>query len=83
MYYVYVLKNKDRKLYIGYTTDLRERVRRHNAGEVKSTKSYLPWRLIFYEGYVSKIDVKRREQYLKKAKGRTTIKTMLADTLAA
>ena len=81
MYYVYILRNKDKKLYIGFTTDLQERFKRHNDGEVKSTKPYRPWELIFYEAYVSKKDAMRREEYLKTAKGRTTIKTMLSETL--
>jgi len=37
--------------------------------------------MIFYEAYISKKDAQRREQYLKTTKGRTTIKTMLSDTL--
>ena len=81
MYYIYILKNKQGKLYIGFSTDLKLRLQKHNSGSVKSTKPYRPWKLIFYEAYISKIDAKRREQYLKTAKGRTTIKTMLKDTL--
>jgi putative endonuclease len=53
----------------------------HNDGLSTATKPYRPWLLIFYEAYVSKRDAKRREMYLKTSKGRTTIKTMLSDTL--
>jgi putative endonuclease len=67
------------KLYIGYTTDLKARFKKHNAGEVFSTKPYLPWKLIFYEAYPKSSDAKRREMYLKTVKGRTTLKTMLRD----
>ena len=81
MYYIYILKNKDRKLYIGFTTNLKSRFLKHNSGSVKSTKPYRPWKLIFYEAYISKKDAQRREEYLKTAKGRTTIKTMLKETL--
>jgi len=81
MYFIYILENTKCKLYIGFTTDLRERFKRHNNGEVKSTKPYRPWKLIFYEAYISKKDAMRREEYLKTAKGRTTIKTMLKETL--
>ena len=83
MYYIYILQNKDKKLYIGFTTNLKSRLQKHNSGSVKSTKPYRPWKLIFYEAYVSKKDAMRREEYLKTAKGRTTIKTMLAETLKA
>ena len=81
MYYIYILLNKHNKLYIGFTTDLQKRLKKHNSGSVKSTKPYRPWKLIFYEAYLLRKDAKRREQYLKTAKGRTTIKTMLKDTL--
>ena len=66
-------------MYVGYTTDLKARFKKHNSGEVFSTKPYLPWKLIFYEAYVKSSDAKRREIYLKTAKGRTTLKTMLKD----
>jgi putative endonuclease len=39
MYYVYVLKSElDKKLYVGYTENLQRRLKRHQDGEVISTK---------------------------------------------
>ncbi|HHT9135512.1 MAG TPA: GIY-YIG nuclease family protein [Candidatus Avalokitesvara rifleensis] len=82
MYYVYVLKSKlDRKLYIGYTTDLKERFRKHQNGEVSSTKPRRPLDLIFYEAYKNKEDAKRRERYFKTAKGKSSLRMMLKDSL--
>ncbi|MDR3642115.1 MAG: GIY-YIG nuclease family protein [Candidatus Doudnabacteria bacterium] len=81
MFYVYILRNLKGRLYIGYTTDLRQRFRQHNDGLSIATKPYRPWKLLFYEAYISTKDAKRREMYLKTAKGRTTIKTMLTDSL--
>jgi len=38
-YYTYVLKSlKDSKLYVGFTDDLKSRLKRHNDGLVESTK---------------------------------------------
>jgi putative endonuclease len=84
MHYVYVLESLKvvGRLYIGYTTDLKARFKRHNNGEVFATKPYLPWKLIHYEAYLKSSDAKRREVYLKTAKGRTTLKTMLKDYLS-
>lgn len=49
MYYVYLLKSLKRNwVYIGYTSDLRKRLKEHYAGENISTKRYLPVRLIYY-----------------------------------
>jgi len=81
MYYVYILQNKTGRFYIGKTSSVEKRLMRHNQGEVFSTKPYRPWTLIFYEAYIRKSDADRREMYLKTAKGRTTIKTMLKDYL--
>jgi putative endonuclease len=82
MYYVYVLRSQlDKKLYIGYTTNLRNRMHEHNHGEVISTKSRRPFELIFYEGYKSMEDAKRRERYFKTTKGKSSLSMMLRDSL--
>ena len=53
MYYVYILKsNKDDNLYIGYTNDLRRRLKEHNTSFSKATKSRLPLELVYYEAYL-------------------------------
>jgi len=83
MYYTYVLlSQKDKKFYIGYTKNLRKRYRKHQNGEVFSTKPRLPVKLIFYEAYLNKYDALRRERYLKSTKGRTTIRSMLREYLS-
>ena len=81
-FYIYVLKSLHKNfIYIGFTEDLRRRLEEHNSGKSKSTKSYLPFELIHYEAYRNTQDAKRREHYLKTNKGRTTLKTMLAELL--
>ena len=66
MYYVYLLKSKKNgKFYIGYTSDLRKRFLQHNTGKSISTKSWIPYELIYYEAYKSKKDAIIREQKLK------------------
>ena len=51
VHYVYVLLCGDGHLYTGYSSNLRERVRQHERGEVFSTKSRRPVRLVFYEAF--------------------------------
>jgi len=66
MFFVYILKSKkDKNLYTGYTSNLRKRIKEHNSGLVKSTKSRRPWYVVYYEAYVSKQDATRREHNLK------------------
>jgi len=83
MFYVYFLKSisyQDR-FYVGYSIDLKNRVKRHNDKLVRSTKTYAPWELIFYEAYKSRFDAKRREKYLKTTKGRKVLHLMLRFSL--
>lgn len=66
MFYVYLLKSRrDSKLYIGYTSDLRRRIREHNEGLNKSTRTRRPIDLIYYEAYKSQDDAVHREEMLK------------------
>ena len=66
MFFVYILQSKkDRKLYIGYTNDLKRRIQEHNSGKNQSTKVRRPFELIYYEAYKSEKDAKNREENLK------------------
>lgn len=81
-YYVYILQSqKDNSLYIGYTSDLRKRIKQHNNGDSQATKPFRPYKLIFYEAFLDRVDAKHREEYLKGGYGRKTIKTMLSKYL--
>ena len=78
MYYVYILFSlNDKRLYIGFTKDLKKRFLKHKYGEVKSTKNRRPLKLIYYEAYLKEIDTKRREKYLKGGNGRKEFKIQL------
>lgn len=81
-YYLYVLQNEvSNFIYVGYTTNYKKRIIRHNNGHVQSTKAFRPLKLIFLEVYINKSDAKHRERYLKTTKGKTTLRSMLKETL--
>ena len=66
MYYVYILHSiSHNKIYIGYTGNLKKRFDEYNKGFSRSTKGYLPWRLVYYEAYVCRDDAAKREAMLK------------------
>lgn len=66
MFYVYILKSqKDNKLYIGYTKDLKRRLMEHKQGKTASTKYRLPVELVYYEAYRDIDDAKKREKSFK------------------
>jgi putative endonuclease len=69
-YYVYILYSyKDSGLYIGYSTDLKNRLKNHAAGKVQATMLRRPLKLIHYEYFINKADAKAREEILGKAEG--------------
>ncbi|MBW1694517.1 MAG: GIY-YIG nuclease family protein [Deltaproteobacteria bacterium] len=46
MFYTYVLlSERDHKYYIGFTMNLRDRIKKHNEGKVKSTVGRQPFQL--------------------------------------
>ena len=83
MFFVYILKSfKDKNLYIGFTNDLKRRIEEHNSGRVLSTNPRKPFRLIYYESYLSKDDAIKRERNLKlHARALAQLKKRLEDTL--
>jgi putative endonuclease len=71
MFYVYVLhSDADCGLYIGFSTDLRRRLKEHQAGDAFATSYRGPWQLIYYEAYLEEEDALGRERYLKSGSGR-------------
>ena len=82
MYYVYVLQREaDGDFYTGSTPDLKRRVKRHNDGEVPSTKHRRPLTLIYYEASLSKADAIARERYLKSGVGKRYLRSRLKDQM--
>ncbi len=78
MFYVYILQSeKDGSLYIGFSSDLRKRVIKHNKKQVTSTKDKAPWKLIYYEAYLERRDATGRETFLKSGAGWRFIKKQL------
>lgn len=66
MFYVYIIKSsKTDKLYIGFTDDVSRRIEEHNLGKSLATKPFIPYELLYIEGYRSKEDAVRREANLK------------------
>jgi putative endonuclease len=79
MFTVYVLLSlKDQQHYVGMTNNLTRRFSEHNAGKNKSTKSRLPFLLLYSEQFPSRNEARIRERYLKSAAGRKFLKSILS-----
>lgn len=72
-YTVYLIINLDKKpfyTYVGFTKDLKNRLKEHNSSKgAKFTRGRL-WKLIYKEKYELKIDAMRNEYKLKKDKSK-------------
>jgi putative endonuclease len=81
MYYTYILKSysSSSHYYIGYTHNIETRLIDHNSGLVKSTKRYMPWKLIYFETYETKSEARLRELQIKSYKGGLAFKELIKD----
>jgi len=71
VHYVYLLESladRDRR-YVGVTTDLKQRIRDHNAGKSTHTAKYKPWRLVAYVAFSDKSKAVAFERYIKSGSG--------------
>jgi len=79
MFYTYILQSlRSGAYYVGHTENLQERLGRHNAGQVTSTKNKGPWVVKYYEEYGSKASANSRELYIKSMKSRVFIEKLIA-----
>lgn len=77
MYYVYILHCSNDKLYTGCTSNLKERLERHQNGYVPATKNIRPVKLISYITFSDKYKAFEFEKYLKSGSGRAFVKRHL------
>lgn len=72
MYYVYLIIsiNSPKQTYIGFTEDLKTRLKDHNSGKSKHTAKFAPWELISYHAFNEEKRAREFEYYLKTGSGR-------------
>ena len=76
-YYVYVLRNPEGRLYIGFSTNLQKRVHEHQINEGGWTRGRGPWELVYYETFKYRFEALRRERNLKRGKSNKELRSML------
>ena len=76
LYCAYILQS-EKKLthYYGHSSDLENRLKKHNAGKVRSTKANRPWKLIYFEEFLTKSEAYKREQFFKSIDGYNYLKS--------
>jgi len=79
MHYTYIIYSESRdRYYTGSTSDdLDWRIQRHNMGWTRSTKSGIPWKLMYYESFDTKTKALKRENFIKRQKSRRFIEGLI------
>ena len=74
-FFVYVIKSVSHgNLYVGMTQNIENRLLEHNRGKSTYTKSFMPWKLIYFEGLNSRLEARAREKYLKTTTGKNFLR---------
>ncbi|MBI4356184.1 MAG: GIY-YIG nuclease family protein [Candidatus Omnitrophica bacterium] len=77
MYHVYILLNEAKtRTYTGVADDVNKRLANHNAGRVKSSRPYRPYRVIHTESFVTLGEARQREKFYKSTTGRRRLKDL-------
>ncbi|MCX6757823.1 MAG: GIY-YIG nuclease family protein [Candidatus Nomurabacteria bacterium] len=78
MFYIYILNSiKNGRYYVGSCEDINIRLTRHNKGLVKSTKFYIPWKIVYTEEYKTLSEARKREYQIKSWKKRSEIEKLI------
>jgi putative endonuclease len=76
--YIIYSSNKD-KFYIGFTSDLEERIIRHNQKSKGFTGNTNDWKIFHTETYPTKSEALSREKQIKSWKSRIKIQELIAN----
>ena len=63
--------------YIGYTSNIEERLLRHNQGREKTTKSRKPFELVFVREFETKREALKYERYLKSLRNKSYLQDLI------
>jgi len=78
-YYVYILQSTPypARFYTGFSEDWKQRLKEHNAGKIKHTSKFKPWRIKTVVSFSDKESAVNFEHYLKSGSGRAFVKKRL------
>ena len=80
-FYVYILSNHQGRLYIGQTSDIALRLRRHIQNTVFSTKDRGPWMLVHSEEFPTRSEAMAKERKLKALKSNKALLALITHSV--
>ena len=82
MYFVYAISSKTNKyIYVGLTNNIERRIKQHNLGRERTTKTHIPFELILKEEYVTREKARTREKILKSGYGKEWLKKLKSNNI--
>ena len=79
MFTTYILYSERIDIYyVGSTSNIEDRLKRHNSGRSTFTKRGLPWKLVYSKNYQTKSEAYQAELYIKLQKSRKYIEELIA-----
>lgn len=80
--FVYALYSAtSNQIYVGISEDIARRIKEHNSGKSKFTKSYRPWTFFYSEEFENYSYAREREKHLKNSTGKTYLREKLKEFL--
>ena len=72
-----IISEMNGDIYVGMTTDIEKRIKQHNTGKSKYTKTLLPWRILYTEQQQDWLSARKREKYLKSGIGKEFLRSLV------
>ncbi|MFC0772375.1 GIY-YIG nuclease family protein [Terrimonas alba] len=83
MYTIYALISKNRNwIYVDFSADIDDRIRRHQQGYEKTTSPYRPFMIVQLACALNRPEARRLEKWYKTAYGKNSIRTLLNETFS-
>ncbi len=80
MFYTYILfSEKIDSYYVGSTSNIDDRLKRHNSGRSTYTKRGIPWVIVYLQAYETKSEAYQAEMYIKSQKSRLHIEKLIRE----
>ena len=77
-YFIYAISSLTRNyIYVGMTNNINRRIGDHNKGYNRTTKPYIPFKLIYTEEFNTRAEARIKEIYLKSGCGKEFLRTLL------
>ena len=78
-YFTYILySERKNRYYVGHTSDLEGRLRRHNSNHKGYTGQSCDWQLVYFETFMSKSNAYHREREIKSWKSRKKLLELIS-----